>query len=206
MLDRARFLHRAGYAALLYDSRAQGESGGDAVTFGYEESRDAQAAVAQLRKLAPGEPVGVIGMSLGGAAAVLAKPPLTVNAMVLESVYPTIDQAISDRFKLRFGSPGALITPLLIALLRPRLGFSARELRPIDAVANLSMPKMFIFGGADRQTTPEESRELFSRAAEPKKSWEIPGAGHEDLQAFVGADYERNILEFFAASLKQSPI
>jgi pimeloyl-ACP methyl ester carboxylesterase len=33
MVGRPRFLHRAGYSALLYDSRAHGESGGDAITF-----------------------------------------------------------------------------------------------------------------------------------------------------------------------------
>src|SRR5580698_7382928 len=44
MLDRARFLHRAGYAVLLYDSRAHGESTGRAITFGYLESRDARIA------------------------------------------------------------------------------------------------------------------------------------------------------------------
>src|ERR1043166_9488396 len=43
MLDRAQFLHRAGYSVLLFDSRAHGESGGNAITFGYLESRDARS-------------------------------------------------------------------------------------------------------------------------------------------------------------------
>src|SRR5262245_56219261 len=44
MLDRARFLHRAGYSVFLFDFQAHGESSGQRVTFGAHESFDAQAA------------------------------------------------------------------------------------------------------------------------------------------------------------------
>ena len=201
MLDRAQFLHRAGYSVLLFDSRAHGESGGNAITFGYLESRDAQAAVELIREMAPGQPIGVIGASLGGAATVLAKPRLEVDALVLESVYPTINQAISDRLKLRFGPPAAWLTHVLTFMFRPRLGFSANELRPIDAVRNLTTPKMFIFGSRDRHTTAEESRDLFERASEPKELWEIDGAAHVDLYAYAGLDYEKRVLRFLDANL-----
>src|SRR5437773_9722004 len=45
MLERARFLSNAGYSVLLFDFQAHGESVGDHITFGYLESKDAQAAV-----------------------------------------------------------------------------------------------------------------------------------------------------------------
>src|SRR5436309_3521044 len=64
MLDRARFLSRAGYSVLLFDFQAHGESAGDHITFGYLESRDAQAAVNFLRANAPDEKIGVIGVSM----------------------------------------------------------------------------------------------------------------------------------------------
>ncbi len=67
MLDRARFLSHAGYAVLLVDFQAHGESTGEHITFGYLESRDAQAAVRFLRANAPDEKIGVIGVSMGGA-------------------------------------------------------------------------------------------------------------------------------------------
>src|ERR1700730_13582815 len=43
MLERARFLSRAGYSVLLFDFQAHGESTGRHITFGYLESKDAQA-------------------------------------------------------------------------------------------------------------------------------------------------------------------
>src|SRR6185503_17073403 len=54
MLDRARFLSRAGYAVLLFDFQAHGESSGEHITFGFRESKDAQAAISFLRANAPG--------------------------------------------------------------------------------------------------------------------------------------------------------
>ena len=103
MLDRARFLSHAGYFVLLFDFQAHGESTGEHITFGYLESRDAQAAVSFLSANAPNEKVGVIGVSMGGAATLIASPPLDVKAMVLEMVYPSLKQAVSDRLTMRLG-------------------------------------------------------------------------------------------------------
>src|SRR5512146_95257 len=65
MIGQARFLHQHGYAVLLFDFHAYGESDGEQTTFGYGESADAAAAVALLRTLAPGERIAAVGFSLG---------------------------------------------------------------------------------------------------------------------------------------------
>jgi uncharacterized protein len=202
MVDRARFLHSAGYSSLLCDSRAHGESGGDTITFGHLESEDARAEVALARSLAPDQPVAVIGVSLGGAAALLAKPPLEIDAMILESVYPSIDRAIENRLRGAVGGAAPLFAPMMTAMVRPRLGFGADELRPIDQVASLKTPKFFVFGTADRDTTLQESMEMFNAAAEPKQMWAVEGAGHVDLCGYAGGEYQRRVLEFLDTYLR----
>jgi len=202
MVDRARFLSRAGYSVLLIDFQAHGESNGRQITFGFLESRDARAAVEFLRTSAPGERVGVIGVSLGGAAAALAVPPLRTDAIVFEMVYPTIEEAVADRLAMRLGSWPRVLAPLLTWQLKPRLGVSARELRPIDHVGSLEAPKLFIVGSEDRHTTLAESRTLFATAAEPKDLWVVEGARHQDLHAFAREDYERRVLAFFGQNLR----
>jgi uncharacterized protein len=203
MVGRARFLYRAGYSSLLCDSRAHGESGGDAITFGHFESEDARAEVALARSLAPGEPIALIGVSLGGAAALLAEPPLDTNAMILESVYPSIDRAIANRMHNAVGAAGPFFTPLMMAMIRPRLGFGAGELRPIDHAASLRTPKFFLFGTADRDTTLAESMEMFNAAAGPKSMWAVEGAGHVDLHGYAGREYEGYALKFLDRTLKR---
>lgn len=197
MLDRARFLSRAGYTVLLFDFQAHGESPGQHITFGYLESRDARAAVSFLRSHAPGERIGVIGVSMGGAAVLLATPPLEADALVLEMVYPTIDQAIDDRLAVRFGKLGSAVGPLLKWQLKPRLGISPADLRPIDRVSNIHIPKLFIATAKDEYTRIEESGAIFAAAAEPKELWVVSGAKHEDLLPVAGQEYERRILLFF---------
>jgi len=99
MLGRARFLVEAGCTVLLIDLQAHGESLGKHISFGYLESRDAIAAVDFLRNRFRDGPIVVLGTSLGGAAALLAQPPLPVDGLILEAVFPSIEQAIANRLR-----------------------------------------------------------------------------------------------------------
>ncbi|HKE58900.1 MAG TPA: alpha/beta fold hydrolase [Pyrinomonadaceae bacterium] len=203
MVDRARFLSHAGYSVLLFDFQAHGESEGQQITMGYLESRDAQAAVEFLKTNAPQENIGVIGVSMGGAATLLASPPLPVKAMVLESVYPTIEEAIGDRLALRLGGWASHLTPALSLQLKPRLGISAAALRPIDHVNSIEAAKLFIAGAADKHTTEAESQRMFAAASGPKEFWLVNGAGHVDVHRLAREEYEQRVLTFFARYLRQ---
>ncbi|HKP04067.1 MAG TPA: alpha/beta fold hydrolase [Chthoniobacterales bacterium] len=203
MLDRAEFLSAGGYAVLVFDFQAHGESPGKQITFGYLESRDARAAVAFARSRSPDEKVGVIGVSMGGAAAMLAEPPLQIDALVLEQVYPALREAIGDRISMRLGNWSRILTPFLSWQLGPRLGVRGSALRPIDHAAKLPSPKLFIGGSADRHTTPAELEKMFEAAAEPKELWIVPRAQHVDLCRFGKAEYQTRILEFLSRSLRR---
>lgn len=203
MLDRARFLRTAGYSVLLIDFQASGESPGQAISFGYRESQDAQAAVEQLRQLAPRERIGIIATSMGAAATLLAEPPLKVDAMVLEQVYPTIEQALNDRLTLHAGAIGRWLAAPLLATLQPRLGISAEKLRPIDKIPYVTVPKLVIAGDHDQHTHIHESLSIYAAAAEPKQLWIVHGAQHIDLYRYAGNDYVVHVLAFLDAWLPQ---
>jgi len=202
LVPRAEFLARAGYAVLLIDFQGHGESQGKQITFGHLESRDATAAVKFIHEKLPGEKIGVLGISLGAAAALLADPPLPVNAMILESSYPTLYQATEDRLIMRFGWLGRLATPLLTCQLQPRLGIRLDALRPLECAKKISVPKFFLAGTADRDTTIAEARSIFAAAAEPKQAWWVDGAAHVDLHRFAGSEYEQRVLAFLASHLR----
>ncbi len=206
MVNRARFLSRAGYSVLLFDFQAHGESAGDHITFGYLESRDAQAAIRFIREQFPGEKIGIIGVSMGGAAILLAEPPPNIDAVILEMVYPTIEDAIADRLKIRLGRVGGWLSPVLSLQLKPRLGVSANELRPIDHLAGMTSPKLFIVGEQDQHTTLKESERMYDQASAPKEMWVVPRAAHIDLHAYAQQEYERLVLEFFNQNLESSQL
>ena len=206
MVARARFLSEAGFAVLLFDFQAHGESIGKRITFGHLESRDSQAAVAFVKQHFPGQPIGVIGISLGGAVALLAQPPLEVQALVLESVFPTIVDATKDRLEWVFCRPARLLSPLLTCQLNLRINVSPDELRPIDRVAEIRTPKLFLHGSRDPRTKLAEARAMFARAAEPKKFIAVENAAHEDLQYILGKQYEQLILGFLKEHHARLPI
>src|SRR5215510_2977017 len=202
MLGRASFLSKAGYSVLLFDLQAHGESPGKQITIGYLESRDAQAAVEFMKKNCPGEKLGVIGISMGGAAVVLASPALEVDAMVLEAVYPDIARATADRMERYFGAWGRGLGRLFIMQLPLRAGIEKDALRPIDRVGAIKAPKLFIAGAKDRHTKLDESRELFAAAAGPKEFWVVEEAAHVDVHQMLKEEYERRILDFFEKRLR----
>ena len=201
-LDRARLVHGAGYSVLLFDFQAHGESSGSNVTFGYLESRDARAAVDYVRRRLPGQKVAVIAQSMGGAAAILAQPALSIDALAVEAVYPDLDNAVADRLMMRLGSWAWVLSPVLTFQVQPRLGFPASALRPIDHVADLSMPKLFMAGSAEEHTRIDESRTLFEAAGGPKAFWTVDGAAHVDFYHYAPVEYSQRVLGFLEENLR----
>ena len=202
MLGRAIFLHALGYSVMAIDFQAHGESPGRHITVGDLESWDVVAASEYLHRALPGERVGAIGVSMGAAAIVLAKKPLGLSAVVLESMYPTIEDALDDRMVMSLGSWGPVCTPLLTMQLKPRLGIFPSRLRPIDSIARIGAPLLIIHGVEDRHTRIAEARREFAAAVEPKAMWEVPGAAHVDMHDFAREAYERRIDAFFAEKLR----
>jgi fermentation-respiration switch protein FrsA (DUF1100 family) len=201
MLPRAAFLTRAGHSVLLFDQQAHGESPGRFISFGWLEAHDAAAAVGFAAERLPGESIGYLGVSQGGAAALLSPAPLPVSALVLEAVYPTLAEAVAARLRIRLGALGPPLAPLLLLQLRPRLGVSADVLRPIEGIRAVRAPILLIAGGRDAHTPLAESERLFGAAPGPKELWVLPEAAHRDFHRVAGAVYEERILDFFAAHL-----
>jgi pimeloyl-ACP methyl ester carboxylesterase len=206
MLRRARLFHAEGFAVLLFDFQAHGESTGARITFGHREGQDAAAAVAYVRARLPNERVGAIGSSLGGAAALLAPAPLDVDALVLESVYSDIGAAIENRIIAVLGPIGTVVAPpttaLFKLLLPPFLGVSAADLRPIDRIAQVRAPVLVAGGMLDDRTSIVETRRMFARANEPKQLWVVARAAHVDLEGVVPAEYRSHVLAFMIETLR----
>jgi pimeloyl-ACP methyl ester carboxylesterase len=205
MLSRARFLNEQGYSTLLIDLQAHGETPGDRITFGARESEDVEAAVAYLRNNFPGERLGAIGVSLGAAAIVLAKPPLRLDAVVLESLHPTIREAVENRLRLHLGRFGPLLAPLLLSQISLRLHVPQEELNPITHIGYLGAPLLLISGTDDRHTTVAETQRLFDAARRPKELWIVPGGGHFNMHTYAGKEYENRISDFLGWYLRTIP-
>ncbi len=202
MLNRARLFWNAGYSVLLIDLQAHGESPGTQITAGFRESNNVRSAVEYLKSRTPGQRIGIVGVSLGGAATLLASP-LDVDAVVLEAVYTTIEEAIDNRIRMRLGPLSPIATALLLVQLEPRLGVPPSRLRPIEHIGRLGCPVMVMAGDCDRRTTIDETRQLFERANEPKELVVFKGAEHVDLEKFSPRHYADCVLPFMNQQLRR---
>lgn len=203
MLSRASFLNAEGYGVLLIDLQAHGETPGERITFGARESEDVETSVAYLRKNFPSERIAAIGVSLGAAAIVLAKHALKLDAVVLESLHPTIEEAVENRLRLHLGEFGPALSPLLLSQLSFRLNLTPEELSPIARIGDLNAPLLLISGTDDRHTTVAETERLFAAARQPKALWIVPGGGHFNMHAYAGKEYEDRILDFLGRYLRE---
>ncbi len=201
MLARARFLRDAGYAVLLIDLPGHGASPAPAITFGLREGAAVKAGLDYLRRQHPGQGVGVIGVSLGAASYVLCEDCPRADAVVLESMYPTIEEAVEDRLRMRVGMLAPALSRLLLAQLPLRLDIDPAQLRPIVRMPQLGAPVLVVSGDADLHTTIGETRRIFEAAKGDKALWEVSGAAHVDLHRYAPAEYERRILSFLGRHL-----
>jgi fermentation-respiration switch protein FrsA (DUF1100 family) len=204
MLARARWLQREGMASLIVDLPSHGESSGERISFGRHESKGAEAALAWLRARLPGEKVGAIGVSLGGASLLFAQRQPELDALVLESVYPTIDAAVQNRLAMRMGPvAGQALAPLLLVQVPLRLGFGTDRLRPVDAMAHVRAPLLVASGTEDLHTRWPETEALFAAAQEPKALWPVKAATHVDLHGLDAAAYEARLGPWLQAHLRK---
>jgi len=203
LIRHALWLNGLGYGVLAIDFRGHGESGAAARTFGLNEALDAAAALAFLRAGAPGRRVGLIGTSLGGAAALLGDDgPLPVQAMVLQAVYPDLRDAIYNRIAQRIGSALAMLgEPLLSYQSWLRYGVPPGRLAPLDAIRRYPGPVLIIGGGADLSTPSVKTRALYDAAPGPKALWLLDGVGHVGTGSVWTDEYRRRVRALFARSL-----
>lgn len=195
MAGRAGFLHDAGVTSLTIDLQAHGETPGEIITFGFRESRDARNGIGYLRQQGC-RTVVAIGQSMGGAAALLGDGPVAADGIVLESVYPTIEDAVANRLAMRFGFLGRMAAPLLYMQIPLRTGVGRDELRPVDAIRKVRVPVLVAGGSRDLQTPQEETQRMFDAAQGDKVLWLVDGAAHEDLYAYDPVQYKARVLAF----------
>lgn len=203
MAATAALFSAQGYATLAIDFRGHGQSASARHSFGLLESRDAEAGLRWLKARQQGAKVAAIGLSLGGAAALIGdEGPIRADALVVEAVYPDIRHAIRNRIAaFTTAAPAALLEPLLSVQSRPRLGVWPSRLSPLDAARRYRGPVLVVGGGADRYTPPEETRALYAAFAGPKRLLFMAGKAHAGVGDIGDAGYRIALIDFLRRTI-----
>jgi len=208
MTPIADILVRHGYGVILPDFRGHGESEGEEISFGRDETVDVEAAVQYVRNHMDIDPahIGILGNSMGAGIAILyaANHP-DVNAVVVQSPYTALaDLDLLDVSR----SPGPLTTlldPFLRFWIHQRLTAlqSTGSLDPIRAIRQISPRPIFILmGGQDKLVDPQSGQRLYDAALDPKSLWYDPAIGHVAFLRDRPQEFEQRVVGFFDQALK----
>lgn len=196
MIERSEFLRTIGITSVLIDMQAHGETPGENISFGYFEAIDAANGFSYLKNEVGCEKIIVIGQSLGGAAALLGSVAIDADALILESVYPTIEEAVTDRIESRLGALGKLLAPLLYYQIPLRINVPLEKLRPIESLKNIKAPVFIIGGSLDLSTKVTETIRMYDSTNSKKQIWIVDGATHQDMYAYAKQEYESRVSDF----------
>jgi pimeloyl-ACP methyl ester carboxylesterase len=187
------------YHVLQFDFRGHGVSEDADITLGTAERLDVAAAVRLLEGRGLG-PIALMGISMGGAVAIMAGADLPVAAVVADAPYADLFNPIGNRMReLRYPMPwlGSRLV-VLGASVRAR----TRLLAPIDHVARLA-PRglLLIVPHEDQLIDAEQGLRLYAAARPPKELYVVEGAGHGDARTVGGDEYRRRVMGFLARHL-----
>ena len=193
------------YNMLFFDFRAHGLSEGNYTSIGAKEHRDIIAASdwlkkemkenRKLRKL----PVIIIGISMGGAAAIkaAAKEKNLCDALVIDSSYADLWEIVTDVFTAHSGLPYYPFLPVVELLYYLIAGQNIRKMKPIEYIKKITKPLLLIHSCYDDHTAPENTLRMY-KLADPKfvDLWVGPKCHHGHLHRVYPGDYHQAIRSF----------
>ncbi len=193
-----RPLHRAGYALLLFDHRGHGRTRGGMCTYGHHEHQDILRAVEWFQESGGVQEVGLFGISMGAASALLAAAATTsVRAVVADSAFARLEEIVARRF--------LLVPPSLRTTLAERVRRRAEEMSGADvtsvspeAVAGeLRRPLLLIHGASDLLIPVAHAHRLHTAAGTSSELWVVPHTHHAWARWTAFGAYQRRVTEFF---------
>ncbi len=177
----AAMVGEAGFASLLLEMRAHGDSEGERIGLGFEEVLDVEAAVDHLRDdpAYADVPIVLFGLSLGGATAINATGALPEIAGVVSL---SAFSSWSDVFVASMGAP-----PLLAWMQRPFVdlytgvayGFDRRHLTPKRQIRELGdRPALLVHAREDTQVPIDSFERIVANAPAHVETWLREGGEH----------------------------
>jgi alpha-beta hydrolase superfamily lysophospholipase len=183
-----------GFDVVAYDSRAHGQSGGDACTYGFHEKTDLGRVLDRLTAA----PVVVMGTSMGAAVALqAAAQDRRIAAVISIATFSDLRTAATERAPF-FASRSNIESAFRLA--EAEAHFRVDEVSPVAAAARIAAPVLLIHGDQDKETPYAHSVRVLAALTGPKRLVTIPGGGHreglspavwKELDAWLGAALPR---------------
>lgn len=188
-----------GRSALLVDHRACGESDGNIISFGINESKDCLRWIDfVIEKFGKDVKIILGGISMGAATVLMAagnKLPENVVCVVADCGYSSAKEIIQKIVK-DMGLPVRLVYPFIKLGARLFGGFDLEETSPLKAMETCATPILLFHGDEDDFVPYEMSEKIYAACKCKKRFVGVKGAGHGFAYPTDVEGYLRALTEF----------
>ncbi len=192
---------KKGYAMLLPDARAHGESEGEYVGFGCLDRKDALMWIDWIIRQC-GEDVEIIlhGTSMGGATVLMASGlelPAQVKGIVSDCGFTSPKEVFTHVLRSMYHLPSFPVIQGADILNKKLAGYGMDECNAKREVRKAKVPILFIHGSNDKFVPCKMCHELYDYCASPKRKLIVEGAAHAESYYKDTEGYEKALDGFF---------
>ncbi len=176
-----------GYRVVMLDLRGHGRSTGDEISYGFRESKDLVQVLNDLEEMELiSGPVGVVGVSYGGATAICwAAIDPRVRAVAALEPFSSVRDATLDAAPVLLGNLRWMYSDEdlqeITTLVGKREGFDPDLDSPLAAIGRCKTPVLLIHGKEDNFVRPEHSIRLHNAAPDHSRLILVDHANHFTL-------------------------
>jgi pimeloyl-ACP methyl ester carboxylesterase len=196
MVPEANHLAEQGYSCLLFDFRAHGKSAYAPSSIGFRERMDVVAAVKYARSRQPGSKVLLIGSSMGSAASAfaVADDPSLADALILDSAYSRMSDAISGWWNFLGGKILRTVLYPTRFIAGPIFGTNPFRVDVAEALIRIGeKPVLFFHGRCDTLAEPSGAERNYVAAVGPKKIVWFEGCNHSEARWLQAEAYRKEM-------------
>lgn len=190
MLPLAPPLHHAGYTLLLVDARSHGRSDPDTFSSMPRFAEDIEHAVAWLKRQTgvDSRRVGVVGHSVGAAAALLAASRRNDLAAVVSIAAFAHPKTVMCRLLAAWHVPYIPFGWYVLRYVQHVIGYRFDDIAPLNTLARVRCPVLLVHGTEDAVVPVAEAQALHARSNRAGKLLLVKGShdSYEDLERQTG--------------------
>jgi uncharacterized protein len=206
MVAYARMVRMGGFATFMFDMQGSGLRRGQPVTLGFKERWDLVAAARYLRTRPDVDPeaIGVLGVSMGAATALLAAAAEpAIKAVVCDSGYSDVERMIEPGVAAFLGPIARPFASVIVRITEAMAGVKVADIVPERAAAELgNRPLLLIHGADDGLVHVDSAYRLHEAASGPRELWIVPDCEHGQAPSVAADEYRERVNTFFATYLK----
>lgn len=196
----ADYFLKRGYAMLMPDARAHGESEGEYIGFGCLDRQDALGWINwMIQELGEDVKIMLHGTSMGGATVLMTSGlelPANVKGIVSDCGFTSPKEVFTYVLNHMYHLPAFPAIQGADLLNKKLAGYGMDECNAKYEVEKAKVPILFIHGSADTFVPCSMCHEIYDHCSSPKRKVIIEGAAHAESYYKDMETYEKALTEF----------